>query len=229
MLGRVRSDQPFCSSSVPVIREGWGAYRGRLRQESLPVLADRRARRAAFRATSHGTQSMVARSDLAGLHGARGYSLTSVRLLALRQVVRVYPRRKLHIVVGQLRYPQAPAVRAWLAKNPRITLHFTPTLGFWLNRDLLSIITRQGIRRGSFTPLRSSSPRSRPSSMGGTTAASPFPGPRPLTLTSYSRTAAPVKNHVHATLGGQVGDKRLYVIDGFCQRRYTSDPRRDPP
>jgi transposase len=26
-----------------------------------------------------------------------------------------------------------PAVRAWLARNPRITLHFTPTSGSWLN------------------------------------------------------------------------------------------------
>jgi transposase len=29
-----------------------------------------------------------------------------------------------------------PAVRAWLAKNPRITLHFTPTSGSWLNMEI---------------------------------------------------------------------------------------------
>jgi hypothetical protein len=40
---------------------------------------------------------------------------------------------------------------------------------------------------------RTSSPRSRPSSTGGTTAAIPSPGPRPPT--SYSRAAAPVKEH----------------------------------
>ena len=43
-------------------------------------------------------------------------------------------------------------IQAWLAKNPRITLHFTPTSGSWLNmvEVFLGIITRQAIRRGSF-------------------------------------------------------------------------------
>ena len=57
---------------------------------------------------------------------------------------------------GQLRHPQPPDVRAWLAKNPRITLHFTPTSGSWLNmvEIFFSIITRQAIRRGSFTSVK---------------------------------------------------------------------------
>jgi len=48
------------------------------------------------------------------------------------------------------------AVRAWLAKNPRITLHFTPTGCSWLNlvECFFSVITRQAIRRGSFTSVR---------------------------------------------------------------------------
>jgi hypothetical protein len=39
-------------------------------------------------------------------------------------------------------------VRAWLARNPRITLHFTPTSGSWLNlvEVFFSIITRQATR-----------------------------------------------------------------------------------
>jgi hypothetical protein len=47
-------------------------------------------------------------------------------------------------------------VRAWLAKNPRITLHFTPTGCSWLNlvECFFSIITRQAIRRGSFTSVK---------------------------------------------------------------------------
>lgn len=37
-------------------------------------------------------------------------------------------------------------------ENPRITLHFTPTSGSWLNlvEAFFSIITRQAIRRGTF-------------------------------------------------------------------------------
>jgi transposase len=73
----------------------------------------------------------------------------------LRQVAKAYPRRKLHIVCDNYGTHSHPDVRAWLAKNPRITLHFTPTSGSWLNmvEVFFSIITRQAIRRGSFTSV----------------------------------------------------------------------------
>ena len=47
-------------------------------------------------------------------------------------------------------------INQWLAKNPRITLHFTPTSGSWLNlvEVFFSIITRQAIRRGSFDSVK---------------------------------------------------------------------------
>ena len=47
-------------------------------------------------------------------------------------------------------------MKAWLARNPRITLHFTPTSGSWLNlvEVFFGIITRQAIRRGSFDSVR---------------------------------------------------------------------------
>jgi len=43
-------------------------------------------------------------------------------------------------------------IKAWLSRNPRITLHFTPTSGSWLNmvEVFFGIITRPAIRRGSF-------------------------------------------------------------------------------
>jgi transposase len=74
----------------------------------------------------------------------------------LRQVARAYPRRKLHIVLDNYGTHTHPAVQAWLAKNPRVTLHFTPTSGSWLNmvEIFFSIITRQAIRRGSFTSVK---------------------------------------------------------------------------
>ncbi len=68
--------------------------------------------------------------------------------------------------------------------NPRITLHFTPTSGSWLNlvEVFFGIITRQAIRRGTFDQRQAtSSPRSAPSSTAGTTAATRSPGPRPPT------------------------------------------------
>src|SRR5204863_9361095 len=74
----------------------------------------------------------------------------------LRQVTKAYPRRKLHIVVDNYGTHNHPDVRAWLAKHPRITLHFTPTSGSWLNmvEVFFSIITRQAIRRGGFTSVK---------------------------------------------------------------------------
>ena len=47
----------------------------------------------------------------------------------LKQVAKAYPRRKLHIVCDNYATHKHPAVRAWLDKNKRITLHFTPTAG----------------------------------------------------------------------------------------------------
>jgi transposase len=72
-------------------------------------------------------------------------------LTFLKQVAKAYPRRRLHLVVDNYAAHKHPAVRAWLARNPRITLHFTPTSGSWLNlvEVFFSIITRQAIRRGS--------------------------------------------------------------------------------
>jgi transposase len=74
----------------------------------------------------------------------------------LKQVAKAYPRVKLHIVCDNYATHNHPAVRAWLAKNPRITMHFTPTSGSWLNmvEIFFGIITRQAIRRGTFTSVK---------------------------------------------------------------------------
>jgi transposase len=74
----------------------------------------------------------------------------------LKLVAKAYPRVKLHIVCEDYATHKHPNVQAWLTKNPRITLHFTPTSGSWLNmvEIFLSIITRQAIRRGTFTSVK---------------------------------------------------------------------------
>ena len=74
----------------------------------------------------------------------------------LKKVARAYPRRELHVVVDNYRTHKHPDVEAWLAKHSRITLHFTPTSGSWLNlvEVFFGIITRQAIRRGTFTSVR---------------------------------------------------------------------------
>ncbi|HET9562536.1 MAG TPA: IS630 family transposase [Propionibacteriaceae bacterium] len=74
----------------------------------------------------------------------------------LKQVAKAYPRKNLHIVCDNYGTHKHPKVKGWLAKNPRITLHFTPTSGSWLNmvEIFFGIITRQAIRRGTFTSVK---------------------------------------------------------------------------
>ena len=77
-------------------------------------------------------------------------------LLFLKQVAKAYPRVKLHLVVDNYATHKHPTVQAWLARNPRVTMHFTPTSGSWLNmvEIFFGIITRQAIRRGTFTSVK---------------------------------------------------------------------------
>jgi transposase len=77
-------------------------------------------------------------------------------LAFLKLVARRYPDRDLHLVVDNYQTHKHPTVTAWLAKHPRITLHFTPTSGSWLNlvEVFFSIISRQAIRRGSYRTVR---------------------------------------------------------------------------
>ena len=70
----------------------------------------------------------------------------------LKLVAKAYPRRKLHVVLDNYHTHKHDDINRWLARNPRITLHFTPTSGSWMNlvEVFFGIITRQAIRRGSF-------------------------------------------------------------------------------
>ena len=47
----------------------------------------------------------------------------------LRKVARAYPRRELHVVLDNYHTHKHAEIQAWLAKNPRVHLHFTPTSG----------------------------------------------------------------------------------------------------
>jgi transposase len=71
-------------------------------------------------------------------------------------VARAYPDRELHLVMDNYAAHKRVEIRDWLAGNPRIHVHFTPTSGSWLNlvEVWFGIIERQAIRRGSFTSVR---------------------------------------------------------------------------
>jgi transposase len=101
-------------------------------------------------------------------------------LAFLKQVAKAYPRRNLHVVCDNYATHKHPTVKAWLANNPRVRLHFTPTSGSWLNlvEIFFGIITRQAIRRGSFDSVKQLTGAIAHSSTPGTNTANRSSGPR---------------------------------------------------
>ena len=81
---------------------------------------------------------------------------TNVEFLAfLKLVATAHPRVRLCVICDNYTTHTHPSVQAWLDNNPRVTLHFTPTSCSWLNmvEIFFGIITRQAIRRGTFTDV----------------------------------------------------------------------------
>lgn len=76
-------------------------------------------------------------------------------LAFLKLVAKAYPRMPLHVVVDDYATHNHPRIKAWLARNPRVSLHFAPTGCSWLNMAeiFFGIITRQAIRRGTFASV----------------------------------------------------------------------------
>jgi transposase len=72
----------------------------------------------------------------------------------LRQIERETPKDKqLHLICDNYATHKHPKVQQWLARHPRVHVHFTPTSASWLNmverffRDLTSERLRQGVFR----------------------------------------------------------------------------------
>ncbi len=107
----------------------------------------------------HGTTTLFAALEVATgkVTDACHPRHTHAEFLAfLKQVAKAYPRVPLHVVADNYATHKHPAVQAWLGKHPRVRMHFTPTSGSWLNlvEVFFGIITRQAIRRGTFTSVK---------------------------------------------------------------------------
>ena len=74
----------------------------------------------------------------------------------LRQIAQAVPtQRDVHLVLDNYATHKTPEVKAWLDKNPRFKLHFTPTSASWLNlvERFFAEITTRRIRRGSYSSV----------------------------------------------------------------------------
>lgn len=68
---------------------------------------------------------------------------------------RVPAGKLIHVVLDNYAAHKHPRVRAWLARNPRWTFHFTPTSASWMNavEGFFSALTRRRLRRGDLASI----------------------------------------------------------------------------
>jgi transposase len=120
-----------------------------------PGLAERRS----HDYVRHGTTTLFAALEI-----ATGKITAATRprhrhqefLRFLKQVAKAYPGQELHLVMDNYAAHKRVEIRDWLAANPRVQVHFTPTSGSWLNlvEVWFGIIERQAIRRGTFGSVK---------------------------------------------------------------------------
>ncbi len=84
-----------------------------------------------------------------------GDEKTAIQAVAfLDQVVTTQPtRRAIHVIGDNLSAHETQRTRDWLARHPRVTMHYTPTHSSWLNQVELwfAKIERDCIARGIVT------------------------------------------------------------------------------
>lgn len=73
-------------------------------------------------------------------------------LAFLKQLAKSFLGGELHVIVDNSSTHTTPAVMQWLAENPRVKFHFTPTSASWLNQveGFFSILTRRSLKQTSF-------------------------------------------------------------------------------
>src|SRR5512146_2536572 len=74
----------------------------------------------------------------------------------LDRLAAAYSGRQVHVVLDNLATHSTAAVHRWLAAHPSFHFHYTPKSGSWLNQieTWFSMLTRQAIRRGTFSSVR---------------------------------------------------------------------------
>jgi transposase len=76
-------------------------------------------------------------------------------LAFLKKAVKPHSDTEIHVVLDNLSTHMTPDVVAWLERNQHVHFHFTPVGSSWINQieTWFGIITRQSIRRGTFTSV----------------------------------------------------------------------------
>jgi transposase len=129
------------------------------RVDPMLPLSPGRAERHGFEYYRHGTLSLYAalNTHTGEVVGSAVPRHTSDEFVAFLQSVvdQQPPRRAIHIIVDNLSAHKTQKVRTFLAAQPTVRLHYTPTYSSWLNQVELwfSKIERDVIARGIFTSV----------------------------------------------------------------------------
>jgi transposase len=126
------------------------------RLDPVLPLSPGRAERHGFEYYRHGTLSLYAALDtrtgeVLGKTSPRHTSSEFVEFLG--QILASQPAcREIHIIADNLSAHKTKQVSAFLAANPNLRIHYTPTYASWLNQveNWFSKIQRQVISRGIF-------------------------------------------------------------------------------
>jgi putative transposase len=110
--------------------------------------------------TRHGTTTLFAALDIqtgAVFAQCKRRHRHQEFLAFLRDVEANVPAHlAVHLILDNYGTHKHRKVKAWLARHPRVHLHFTPTYASWLNQveRWFALITQRAIRRGSFRKVR---------------------------------------------------------------------------
>jgi transposase len=108
------------------------------------------AERHGFEYYRHGTLSLYAALDTRSGEGIGQTSArhTSAEFVAFLEelIARQVPERAIHIICDNLSAHKTKAVCAFLARHPKVRIHYTPTYSSWLNQVEIwfSKIQREG-------------------------------------------------------------------------------------
>lgn len=127
-------------------------------QTPLPLRTGRAARHT-HDYKRHGVVDLYAALEVATGQVTHRLSATHTAadfLAFMRAVVRRYPGRELHVILDNSSAHGTPDVRAWLAQNPQVHFHYTPTSASWLNQveGFFGILGKQSLSVTNFPSTR---------------------------------------------------------------------------
>ena len=180
-------------------------------QPMLPMQPGRPERRT-HDYVRHGTTTLfaaleVATGQVTGLCQDRHRHQEFLRFL--KHVARAYPGQELHLVMDNYAAHKRVEVRDWLAENPRIHVHFTPTSASWLNlvEVWFGIIERQAIHRGTFSSVRELTSAIRTFITGWNKRAHPFVWTKTAEEILQKANRQPISNTDHEFLVNPVSSR----------------------